>query len=150
MISAFLTALAGTFLCPVSTSSIPAAFSFNISIEAALVSIVAGHRHPFGPVIGTVLLKRSSLAAKLARQQHRRHSAHPVYALILIAIILAADRADRDHYRGLSAPSTPQAGAHVKAAMADALVIRVSANASADCALCRTSVHRERETRPSH
>lgn len=58
MISAFLTALAGTFYTQYIYFIDPAtAFSFSVSIEAALVSIVGVNRHVVGPVIGTVLLE---------------------------------------------------------------------------------------------
>src|SRR5258708_33859780 len=61
MISAFLTALAGTFYTQYIYFIDPAtAFSFSISIEAALVSIVGGIWTLWGPVIGTVLLETTS------------------------------------------------------------------------------------------
>ena len=74
MISAFLTALAGTFYTQYIYFIDPAtAFNFNISIEAALVSIVGGIGTLWGPVVGTVLLGGDlRLAAKLARQFDRR------------------------------------------------------------------------------
>ena len=61
MISAFLTALAGTFYVQYIYFIDPAtAFSFSISIEAALVSIVGGIGTLWGPVIGTILLETTS------------------------------------------------------------------------------------------
>ncbi len=57
LISAFLTALAGTFYVQYIYFIDPnTAFSFNISVEAALVSIVGGIGTLWGPVVGTVLL----------------------------------------------------------------------------------------------
>src|SRR5205085_2738581 len=61
MISAYLTTLAGTFYVQYIYFIDPAtAFSFNISIEAALVSIVGGIGTLWGPLIGTVLLETTS------------------------------------------------------------------------------------------
>ncbi len=71
MISAFLTALAGTFYVQYIYFIDPnTAFNFNISVEAALVSIVGGVGTLWGPVVGTVLLE-SDLGAtpKLAWQR---------------------------------------------------------------------------------
>ena len=88
MISAFLTALAGTFYVQYIYFIDPeTAFSFNISVEAALVSIVGGigtlwgrHRHrAAGGDIGAV--------AKLAWQSLGGVQL-TVYSLILIAVIL--------------------------------------------------------------
>ena len=97
MISAFLTALAGTFYIQYIYFIDPAtAFSFNISIEAALVSIVGGIGTLWGPVIGTVLLETTStLAAKLARQLDRRRAAHGLRPDPDGGDPVAADRADR-------------------------------------------------------
>ena len=89
MISAFLTALAGTFYVQYIYFIDPnTAFSFNISVEAALVSIVGGIGTLWGPVIGTVLLEATS-----ALLQSWLGSSHggvqlTVYSLILIAVIL--------------------------------------------------------------
>ncbi|SDS67136.1 branched-chain amino acid ABC transporter permease [Bradyrhizobium canariense] len=89
MISAFLTALAGTFYTQYIYFIDPAtAFSFNISIEAALVSIVGGIGTLWGPVIGTILLETTStllqswLGSSIAGLQLT------VYSLILMAVIL--------------------------------------------------------------
>jgi branched-chain amino acid transport system permease protein len=61
LISAFLTALAGTFYTQYIYFIDPnTAFSFNVSVEAALVSIVGGIGTLWGPVIGTVLLEATS------------------------------------------------------------------------------------------
>ncbi|MGA8320535.1 MAG: branched-chain amino acid ABC transporter permease, partial [Xanthobacteraceae bacterium] len=61
LISAFLTALAGTFYIQYIYFIDPnTAFSFNISVEAALVSIVGGIGTLWGPVIGTALLEGTS------------------------------------------------------------------------------------------
>ena len=75
MISAFLTALAGTFYVQYIYFIDPrTAFSFNISIEAALVSIVGGIGTLWGPVIGTVLLETTSalLQSWLGSSDRRR------------------------------------------------------------------------------
>jgi hypothetical protein len=61
LISAFLTALAGTFYVQYIYFIDPnTAFSFNVSVEAALVSIVGGIGTLWGPVVGTVLLEATS------------------------------------------------------------------------------------------
>ena len=96
MISAFLTALAGTFYTQYIYFIDPAtAFSFNISIEAALVSIVGGIGTLWGPVIGTVLAGDDlDAAAKLARQLDRRRAAHRLQPDPDGRDPVAADRAD--------------------------------------------------------
>ena len=89
LISAFLTALAGTFYVQYIYFIDPnTAFSFNVSVEAALVSIVGGIGTLWGPVVGTVLLEATS-----ALLQSWLGSSHggvqlTVYSLILIAVIL--------------------------------------------------------------
>jgi branched-chain amino acid transport system permease protein len=89
LISAFLTALAGTFYIQYIYFIDPnTAFSFNVSVEAALVSIVGGIGTLWGPVVGTVLLEATS-----ALLQSWLGSGHggvqlTVYSLILIAVIL--------------------------------------------------------------
>ena len=89
LLSAFLTALAGTFYIQYIYFIDPnTAFSFNISVEAALVSIVGGIGTLWGPVVGTVLLETTS-----ALLQSWLGSGHggvqlTVYSLILIAVIL--------------------------------------------------------------
>jgi branched-chain amino acid transport system permease protein len=89
MVSAFLTALAGTFYIQYIYFIDPnTAFSFNVSVEAALVSIVGGIGTLWGPVVGTVLLETTS-----ALLQSWFGSGHggvqlTVYSLILIAVIL--------------------------------------------------------------
>jgi branched-chain amino acid transport system permease protein len=89
MVSAFLTALAGTFYIQYIYFIDPnTAFSFNVSVEAALVSIVGGIGTLWGPVVGTVLLETTS-----ALLQSWLGSGHggvqlTIYSLILIAVIL--------------------------------------------------------------
>ena len=89
LISAFLTALAGTlyvqyiyFIDP------PTAFSFNISVEAALVSIVGGIGTLWGPVIGTVLLESTSALLQSWLGSSLGGVQLTVYSIILIAVIL--------------------------------------------------------------
>ena len=88
MISAFLTGMAGTFYVQYVYFIDPqTAFSFNISVEAALVSIVGGIGTLWGPVVGTVLLEATS-----ALLQSWFGSSHggvqlTVYSLILITVI---------------------------------------------------------------
>jgi branched-chain amino acid transport system permease protein len=89
LISAFLTALAGTlyvqyiyFIDP------PTAFSFNISVEAALVSIVGGIGTLWGPVIGTVLLESTSALLQSWLGSSLGGVQLTVYSLILIVVIL--------------------------------------------------------------
>jgi len=89
MISAFLTALAGTFYVQYIYFIDPAtAFNFNISIEAALVSIVGGIGTLWGPVIGTVLLETTSALLQSWLGSTTGGIQLTVYALILMAIIL--------------------------------------------------------------
>src|ERR1700749_4469944 len=89
MISAFLTALAGTFYTQYIYFIDPqTAFSFNISIEAALVSIVGGIGTLWGPVIGTVLLETTSALLQSWLGSSTGGIQLTVYALILMAVIL--------------------------------------------------------------
>src|ERR1700684_2483241 len=89
MISAFLTALAGTFYVQYIYFIDPAtAFSFNISIEAALVAIVGGIGTRWGPVIGTVLLETTSTLLQSWLGSTIGGIQLTVYSLILIAVIL--------------------------------------------------------------
>ena len=89
MISAFLTALAGTFYTQYIYFIDPAtAFSFNISIEAALVSIVGGIGTLWGPVIGTVLLETTSALLQSWLGSSTGGVQLTVYSLILMAVIL--------------------------------------------------------------
>jgi branched-chain amino acid transport system permease protein len=89
LISAFLTALGGTFYVEYIYFIDPnTVFSFNVSVEAARVSIVGGIGTLWGPVVGTVLLEATS-----ALLQSWFGSGHggvqlTVYSLILIAVIL--------------------------------------------------------------
>jgi branched-chain amino acid transport system permease protein len=89
MISAFLTALAGTFYTQYIYFIDPAtAFSFNISIEAALVSIVGGIGTLWGPLIGTVLLETTSALLQSWLGSTVGGIQLTVYSLILMAVIL--------------------------------------------------------------
>jgi branched-chain amino acid transport system permease protein len=89
MISAFLTALAGTFYVQYIYFIDPAtAFSFNISVEAALVSIVGGIGTLWGPVVGTVLLETTSALLQSWLGSSAGGVQLAVYSLILIAVIL--------------------------------------------------------------
>jgi branched-chain amino acid transport system permease protein len=89
MISAFLTALAGTFYTQYIYFIDPqTAFSFSISIEAALVSIVGGIGTLWGPVVGTVLLETTSALLQSWLGSTTGGIQLTVYALILMAIIL--------------------------------------------------------------
>ena len=89
MISAFLTALAGTFYVQYIYFIDPnTAFSFNISVEAALVSIVGGVGTLWGPVLGTVLLETTSALLQSWLGSGLGGVQLTVYSLILIAVIL--------------------------------------------------------------
>lgn len=88
-ISAFLTALAGTFYTQYIYFIDPAtAFNFSISIEAALVSIVGGIGTLWGPVIGTVLLEATSALLQSWLGSSTGGVQLTVYSLILMAVIL--------------------------------------------------------------
>jgi len=89
MISAFLTALAGTFYVQYIYFIDPqTAFNFNISVEAALVSIVGGVGTLWGPVLGTVLLEATSALLQSWLGSSIGGVQLTVYSLILIAVIL--------------------------------------------------------------
>lgn len=89
MISAFLTAMAGTFYTQYIYFIDPAtAFNFNVSIEAALVSIVGGVGTLWGPVIGTVLLETTSALLQSWLGNSIVGVQLTVYSLILMAVIL--------------------------------------------------------------
>jgi branched-chain amino acid transport system permease protein len=89
MVSAFLTALAGTFYVQYIYFIDPnTAFSFNISVEAALVSIVGGVGTLWGPVIGTVLLETTSALLQSWLGSGFGGIQLTVYSLILIGVIL--------------------------------------------------------------
>jgi branched-chain amino acid transport system permease protein len=89
LISAFLTALAGTFYVQYIYFIDPqTAFSFNVSVEAALVSIVGGIGTLWGPVIGTVLLEATSALLQSWLGGGYAGVQLTVYSLILIAVIL--------------------------------------------------------------
>lgn len=89
LISAFLTALGGTFYVQYIYFIDPnTAFAFNVSVEAALVSIVGGIGTLWGPLLGTALLE--PLSAMLQSLLGGSHGGVQltVYSLILMAIIL--------------------------------------------------------------
>lgn len=89
MISAFLTGMAGTFYTQYIYFIDPqTAFNFNISIEAALVSIVGGVGTLWGPVIGTILLETTSALLQSWLGNSIGGVQLTVYALILMAVIL--------------------------------------------------------------
>jgi branched-chain amino acid transport system permease protein len=89
LISAFLTALAGTFYVQYIYFIDPnTAFSFNVSVEAALVSIVGGIGTLWGPVLGTVLLEPTSALLQSWLGASHGGVQLTVYALILMAVIL--------------------------------------------------------------
>jgi branched-chain amino acid transport system permease protein len=89
MISAFLTALAGTFYVQYIYFIDPnTAFSFNVSVEAALVSIVGGIGTLWGPVVGTVLLETASALLQSWLGGGHGGVQLTVYSLILIVVIL--------------------------------------------------------------
>ncbi len=89
LVSAFLTALAGTFYVQYIYFIDPnTAFNFNISVEAALVSIVGGIGTLWGPVLGTVLLEATSALLQSWLGGSHGGVQLTVYGLILIAVIL--------------------------------------------------------------
>jgi branched-chain amino acid transport system permease protein len=89
LISAFLTALAGTFYVQYIYFIDPnTAFSFNVSVEAALVSIVGGIGTLWGPVVGTVLLESTSALLQSWLGGGHGGVQLTVYSLLLIAVIL--------------------------------------------------------------
>ena len=89
LISAFLTALAGTFYVQYIYFIDPnTAFSFNISVEAALVSIVGGIGTLWGPVLGAFLLEASSALLQGWLGGGHGGVQLTVYSLILITVIL--------------------------------------------------------------
>jgi branched-chain amino acid transport system permease protein len=89
MVSSFLTALAGTFYTQYIYFIDPqTAFNFNVSIEAALVSIVGGIGTLWGPVIGTVLLETTSALLQSWLGNSVGGVQLTIYALILVAVIL--------------------------------------------------------------
>jgi branched-chain amino acid transport system permease protein len=89
LISAFLTALAGTFYTQYIYFIDPnTAFNFNVSVEAALVSIVGGIGTLWGPVIGTVLLEATSALLQSWLGSSISGVQLTVYSLILMGVIL--------------------------------------------------------------
>ena len=117
LISSFLTALAGTFYTQYIYFIDPAtAFSFNISIEAALVSIVGGIGTLWGPVIGTILLETTSTLLQSWLGSSIGGVQLTVYSLILMAVILWRPTGLMGMMtRGLAALRQPQTGASVRA-----------------------------------
>jgi branched-chain amino acid transport system permease protein len=89
LISAFFTALAGTFYVQYIYFIDPnTAFSFNVSVEAALVSIIGGIGTLWGPVVGTVLLEATSALLQSWLGGGHGGVQLTVYSLILLAVIL--------------------------------------------------------------
>jgi branched-chain amino acid transport system permease protein len=89
LVSAFLTAMAGTFYVQYIYFIDPAtAFNFNVSVEAALVSIVGGIGTLWGPVLGTALLEPTSALLQSWLGSSRGGVQLIVYALVLMAVIL--------------------------------------------------------------
>ncbi len=89
MISAFLTGLAGTFYVQYIYFIDPnTVFNFNISLEAALVSIVGGVGTLWGPVLGTVLLEPLSALIQTWFGATQGGIQLTLYSVILMAVIL--------------------------------------------------------------
>ena len=89
LISAFFTAVAGTFYVQYIYFIDPnTAFSFNVSVEAALVSIVGGIGTLWGPVVGTVLLEPTSALVQSWLGGGHGGVQLTLYSVILIAVIL--------------------------------------------------------------
>jgi branched-chain amino acid transport system permease protein len=89
LVSAFLTALAGTFYVQYIYFIDPnTAFSFNVSVEAALVSIIGGIGTLWGPVVGTVLLEATSALLQSWLGGGHGGVQLTVYSLILLTVIL--------------------------------------------------------------
>ena len=128
------------------------AFNFNISVEAALVSIVGGVGTLWGPVIGTVLLEATSALLQSWLGSSFGGVQLTVYSLILIAVILwrpdgllsvLAEVYAAHRSRGIAADEKgcPRWLRH--------LLSVISASGSVDCAPFRISAFRLRKTRPS-
>ena len=104
LISSFLTALAGTFYVQYIYFIDPAtAFSFNVSIEAALVSIVGGIGTLWGPVIGTVLLETTSALLQSWLGSGIGGIQLTIYSLILMAVILWRPTGIMGYFQDLAA-----------------------------------------------
>jgi branched-chain amino acid transport system permease protein len=89
MISAFLTGLAGTFYVQYIYFIDPnTVFNFNISLEAALVSIVGGVGTLWGPVVGTILLEPVAALIQSWFGATQGGIQLTLYAIILLAVIL--------------------------------------------------------------
>ena len=149
MISSFLTALAGTFYTQYIYFIDPAtAFNFNISIEAALVSIVGGIGTLWGPVIGTVLLETTSALLQSWLGSSIGGVQLTVYSLILMAVILWRPTGHHGvRHRSLARAARARAGEVKTAPWPTRWSSRISTSVSADCAPCRTSASPCRRTR---
>src|SRR3974377_1941885 len=89
MISAFLTGMAGTFYTQYIYFIDPqTAFNFNISVEAALVSIVGGVGTLWGPVVGTALLEPASALVQSWLGASQGGVQLTLYSVILMVVIL--------------------------------------------------------------
>ena len=89
LISAFLTGLAGTFYVQYIYFIDPnTAFNFNVSVEAALVSIVGGVGTLWGPVVGTVVLEPTSALAQSWLGGAHGGVQLTLYAVILVVVIM--------------------------------------------------------------
>ena len=149
MISAFLTALAGTFYTQyIYFIDPPTAFNFNISIEAALVSIVGGIGTLWGPVVGTVLLETTSALLQSWLGNSIAGVQLTVYSLILMAVILWRPTG----LMGVVTETWQRVAASLRGRKASAWQKHssfvVSTSGSAACARCRTSALRCRKTKP--
>jgi branched-chain amino acid transport system permease protein len=89
LISAFLTGLAGTFYVQYIYFIDPnTVFNFNISLEAALVSIVGGVGTLWGPLLGTLLLEPMAALIQSWFGATQGGIQLTLYSVILIVIIL--------------------------------------------------------------
>ncbi len=153
MLSAFLTALAGTLYVQYIYFIDPnTAFSFNISVEAALVSIVGGIGTLWGPVVGTVLLEATSALLQSWLGGGHGGVQLTVYGLILIARDpVATSRAARraDGCVRTRRPRQPGARARGFPRWLRRSSFVTSASGSVDCAPCRISAFRSTKTRLS-
>src|SRR5258707_10536442 len=108
MISAFLTAMAGTFYVQYIYFIDPqTVFNFSVSIEAALVTIVGGVGMLLGPLVGAVLLETTSalLQSSLGSIAGVQLTA---YSLILMAVILLRPPGIPGYFAGIAAPRPPK------------------------------------------
>jgi branched-chain amino acid transport system permease protein len=114
MLSAFLTAMAGTFYVQYIYFIDPqTAFNFSVSIEAALVSIVGGVGTLFGPLVGSALLEttaavlQSSLGSVAGMQL-------TIYSLILMAVILWRPTGILGYFAELAARRRPKSSGGIQ------------------------------------